>query len=336
MNMRLILIVTASLILLAAGFTPDVSGSARGPGMAAPANGYDLVNAVNSLRAANGLPPYNINSILMTIAQNQADYLASTGGVYGHIGAGGTRPYQRALAAGYSVAGDLSMGGLFSENWAASSSVQSAVNSWMGDATHRETMLSSDLADIGGGIASGGGMNYYVIDAGLSTGSKAPSSSSTGGGTAVVIVSGTPVSQEPTIAMVIVNTPDQSGIIYYTVLPGQTLSQIAMAYKTTVNQIKLYNNLTSDTIYAGQKLFIAKAGTLTPTLPSATATRDLSTFTPLPTLIVQTDTPTATETPIPAAPVSAPAGAGGAVAAIILVALVAAALVAWAGRSRPV
>ena len=334
MKIRLILLMTALLILFGVGFLPDMSGSARGPEAVSAVNSYDLVAAVNSLRAANGLSPYNVNSILMTIAQNQADYLASTGGVYGHIGPGGTRPIDRAIAAGYPVSG-----GFFSENWLAGSynSASSVVYSpgWA-DAAHQGTMLSPNLADVGAGVASDGNTSYFVIDAGLSTNSKPPSGSSIGNGTAIVVVSGTAPSQEPTIAMALVNTPDQNGIIYYTVLPGQSLSQIAAAYKTTVNQIKLYNNLTSDTIYEGQKLFIAKVGTGTPTLASATATRDLSTFTPLPTFVISTDTPTATETPVPVAPVSAPAGAGGAVVAIVLVAVVAAGLVAWAGRSRSV
>ncbi len=334
MNKRLISILTALWILLGVSLAPNISGSARGPEAASAMNGYDLVSAVNSLRASNGLPPYNVNSILMRIAQDQADYLASTGGVYGHIGPGGTRPIDRAIAAGYPVSG-----GFFSENWlegdykSASSVVYSP--GWA-DAAHQGTMLSSNLADVGAGVASDGNMSYFVIDAGLSANSKPPSSSSIGNGTPIVIVSGTAPSQEPTIAFAIVNTPDQNGNIYYTVLPGQTLSQIAAAYKTTVSQIKLYNNLTSDTIYEGQKLFIAKVGTTTPTSAPATATRDLSTFTPLPTFVISTNTPTATETSVPVAPVSAPAGAGGAVAAIVLVAIVAAGLVAWAGRSRSV
>ncbi len=323
----------ALLILSGFSLVPDLIGSARTPELPSTANGYDLVSAVNSYRTSHGLSPYNINSILMTIAQNQADYLASTGGVYGHIGPGGTRPIDRAIAAGYPVSG-----GWFSENWLAGNyTPSSAVNSaaWS-DAAHQGTMLSPNLADVGAGIASDGNMSYFVVDAGLSTGSKPSTGSSTGSGTAIVIVSGTPASQEPTIAMVIVNTPNQGGIIYYTVQPGQSLSQIAMAYKTTVDQIKLYNNLSSDTIYAGQKLFIAKLGTGTPTAAPATATLNLATFTPLPTFVISTDTPTSTETPVPVAPVSAPAGAGGAVIAIVLVALVAAGLVAWAGRSRSV
>ena len=42
----------------------------------------------------------------------------------------------------------------------------------------------------------------------------------------------------------------------HVVEPNHTLSAIAAAYGTTVDKIKKANNLTSDTIYVGQKLFI--------------------------------------------------------------------------------
>lgn len=70
---------------------------------------FDLVNAVNALRASSGLPAYSINSILMFTAQNQADFMAATGTVT-HSGPGGISLTDRLLAAGYLLAGDLSLG----------------------------------------------------------------------------------------------------------------------------------------------------------------------------------------------------------------------------------
>jgi uncharacterized protein YkwD len=49
---------------------------------------YDLVNAVHAFRASFGIAPYSINSILMSTAQAQADFLAATGGMT-HSGPGG-------------------------------------------------------------------------------------------------------------------------------------------------------------------------------------------------------------------------------------------------------
>ena len=93
-------------------------------------NSIELINEVNSLRISNGLPAYQINQTLMLIAQNHSDYQASISSIT-HYGPDGSRPFQRALAAGYPVAGDLSLGGYFSENIVAGRglSASDAVNS---------------------------------------------------------------------------------------------------------------------------------------------------------------------------------------------------------------
>ena len=48
--------------------------------------------------------------------------------------------------------------------------------------------------------------------------------------------------------------------VTYTVKAGDTLSEIAQLFNTTANNIKSLNNLTSDTIYVGQKLRIPSSG----------------------------------------------------------------------------
>jgi uncharacterized protein YkwD len=332
MNLRqLTLVLVTFSLLLTISFLPEATGKARGLALAPASNAYDLIVAVNGLRASNGLPPYNTNPILMQIAQSQASYIASTGGASGHIGPGGSHPIDRAIAAGYPVSG-----GYISENWVSGRGLdaQGAVNIWMGDAPHQGTMLSSALQDIGAGIAQDGDLYYYVIDCGLARGSSIPSTPS-GPGT-VIVVSGTPPSQEATIAVAIVSTPDEKGNVYHIVQSGQTLWQIALAYKTTIDKIKSSNSLPSNDIFAGQKLFISRAGTATPLPPTPADTLNPASSTPLPTFEIFTQTPTGTFTPIPVAPVESSAGAGGAVAAIVLVALAAAGLVAWVGRSRTI
>ncbi len=323
---------TLGLILsLTVILPPGAIGAASSPQAPGAASAYDLIEAVNALRASNGLASYNTNSILMQIAQAQADYLAATGGVYGHIGPGGTRPFQRALSAGYPVAGDLSQGGWFSENWTEAQSVQEAVNSWMGDSAHRGTMLSANLQDIGAGIASDGSFNYYVIDCGLASGSPVQYQPPFGG--TIEAGTGTPATQEATIAVVVISTADQYGNVYHVVEGGQTLWQIALAYKTTVDKLKSMNNLSSNSIYIGQKLLVSNSGTATAVPPTARATRDLKTSTPLPTYVMFTATNTDAPTRIPTAPASGSQGMVTA-AAIILVALMAAGVVAWVGRRR--
>ena len=46
--------------------------------------------------------------------------------------------------------------------------------------------------------------------------------------------------------------------IYYTVKKGDTLSEIAVKYKTSVSKIKKWNGLRNNTIYPGKKLVIHK------------------------------------------------------------------------------
>ena len=109
----------------------------------------DLANAVN----ASGLPPYGISSILMSTAQAQADFLASTGTMT-HSGPGGIGLTDRLLAAGYPLAGDLSLGGFRAENITGgneSMPAEAAVDRWTGDSLHLNTMVSQNLTEIGAG-----------------------------------------------------------------------------------------------------------------------------------------------------------------------------------------
>ncbi len=55
------------------------------------ASSYDLIAAVNALRASNGLPPLQTDGSLMAAAQSHADYQASIGS-WTHTGANGSTP----------------------------------------------------------------------------------------------------------------------------------------------------------------------------------------------------------------------------------------------------
>jgi uncharacterized protein YkwD len=317
-------------MLLGMSFPAREAGLARAGHPVALINAYDVIDAVNALRSQHGLPAYNVHAILMQTAQSQANYMAATGQVT-HYSADGSRPFQRALAAGYPVAGDLSLGGFFSENIQAGTdlSAQEAVDAWTGDAPHLNTMLSPNLSDIGAGVAQDGNYYYYVIDAGLASGSSV-SYTPPAGGTYV------PGGGEATIPAAIVSTPNEMGAVVHVVEPGQTLWQIALAYQVKVEEIRRLNSLGSDnTIYVGQKLLIARAVTPTPPTPTPTRTLDPSTSTPLPPFEIFTETPSPTITAVPAAPSSGTAG-GIAVASILAVALAAAAFVSWAGRQRSI
>jgi uncharacterized protein YkwD/LysM repeat protein len=230
-------------------------------------NAYDLIAVINALRGAYGLPAYNVNSILMTTAQNQADYMALTETVT-HFGSGDSTMTQRLLAAGYPLGGDLSAGGFRSENiiqLLQSGTAQDAVDAWMGDAPHQNTMLSQDLTEIGAGVAVMNGRVYYVIDcARPANGSEASASTHVPGVEATVPVAAA------VIYPIEMSTPNANGEVIHEVRGGQTLWQIAISYGVKINDIKSRNNLLGNDIYPGYKLLIRIEATAT-ALPSATS-----------------------------------------------------------------
>lgn len=254
----------------------------------------ELVNAVNGLRTSYGLPPYSINTILMATAQAQADFLAATGSMT-HSGPGGIGFTDRLLAAGYPLAGDLSLGGFRAENITGGPEdmpAEAAVNRWTRDALHLNTMISPNLTEIGAGVAINNGKVFYVIDAALPTTSAAPQASndSVGGVTPL------PVSSPPGIIYpVTVSTPNANGELIHEVKPGQSLWLIAIGYETKIDEIKSLNNLVDNDIFPGEKLLI-KSGTAVMVVPATETLTQLATatLTRLPTSTSASPNPTLT------------------------------------------
>jgi len=313
-------------MFLASIITPSRAVSVQAKAPAAPrfSTAYELIDAVNGLRARNGLPAYTVNSILMGTAQSQADYMASIGSVT-HTGPGGASFSDRLIAAGYSfsfrseniISGDPDASGwslVTSPAWA--------------DADHQHTMLSPDLCEIGAGVAVKEGRAYYVLDAACPSGSS-------GGSTPVPY---TPIAGTippggggaATAVIVAPNTPKPDGSTSHIIQPGEALWSIAIAYKTTIAELKAINRLTSDSIYPGDTLiiFLPKA-TQTPA-PTATAT-PIPTATPFVFWTV-TSSPEPTATPIPIAPVTG--GSGMIVVGVIVIAALVAAGALTAASAR--
>jgi uncharacterized protein YkwD len=300
---------------------------------------YDLVNGVNALRAANGLAPYSINSILMYTAQAQADFMAATGNIT-HSGPGGVGVTDRLLAAGYPLAGDLSLGGFRSENITGGGegmSAQDAVEQWTGDAPHLNTMLSPNLTEIGAGVAVVNGRVYYVIDCARPTNAGAPPAAITpiGGGSAV------PANEAP-IQSVVVSTPNPDGNVIHEVKYGQTLWQIAISYGTKIDEIKRLNNLSGDDIYPGEKLLV-RMGVLqpssTPTEPPTSEPEATSivtsTATFIPPAVTMQSTVTMTVVVVPvASPPENKSVLMGTVVGIIVLALLGGGVITWMNSSK--
>ncbi|HEX7541304.1 MAG TPA: LysM peptidoglycan-binding domain-containing protein [Anaerolineales bacterium] len=303
------------MLTLTISFSPRV---AHAESVAAPqiSTASELIDAVNALRTSYGLPPYTTNSILMGTAQGQAEFNLSIGTIT-HISADGLQPFQRVLQAGYPMAG-----GFFSENIAAGVglSAAEAVQIWTGDDPHLNTMISSNLQDIGAGVAVAGNTYYYVIDCGLST----------GGAPASLIP---PSTYNTPVATLVPNTPNADGSVIHIVQPGDTTLGIALAYGISWDELLALNSLTKTSIiYPGRQIIIRAAYTPTPTQPTGTPT-ERPTITPWPT-----STPTSTDTPVPPTPTPSPGlpvyAAHNTVIVITVAALVIAALLALLGRKR--
>jgi LysM repeat protein len=307
---------------------PDIASSA-----------FELVNAVNALRTSNGLPAYGISPILMFTAQNQADFMAANG-IVTHSGPGGIGLTDRLLAAGYPLAGDLSLGGFRAENITSGSEsmpAQSAVDRWTGDAPHLNTMLSPNLSEIGAGVSIANGRVYYVIDAALPTTGGPPQDVTpvVGSGSTV------PLPNEALIPVVVINTPNQSGDVVHEVLAGQTLWQIAVAYDVRIDDIKRLNNLFDDNIYPGEKLLISKVAFATGAFTVETATVEVTaTHQPVATNTSLSTPRSTTVTSIPTYSSQLPAmSSDGSTVMVIMVGIIALAIIggglfSWFGSSQ--
>ena len=122
----------------------------------------DLISAINGYRSANGIHTLNYNANLMVSAQAQADYMASTG-IISHEGPGGSRPKDRAIAAGYGggattvFGSEIIYGGSFA-------TVDVAMSWWKQSPNHNPWMLYDGYYDIGAGIAYSGDYVYFCSD----------------------------------------------------------------------------------------------------------------------------------------------------------------------------
>ncbi len=241
--------------------------------MAAPASAQEpvpptpaeIITAVNNLRLSYGLPALNAHPVLMQVAQEQASGIAA--GLPGHWRPNGMSLGQWLLSMGYPLSGDLTQDGYRSENWGMALTAEDAVQMWLGDDLHTNTMLSTDRSDIGAGIAVADGQIFVVIETALQTRNGQMQSNVPG------ILTGIPqtkaaYSQIETQAAingalpqysipVALNTPFPNGRVYHEVMYGQTLWSIAVAYNTTIKQIQSLNNLgDSTTVYEGQTLLV--------------------------------------------------------------------------------
>jgi hypothetical protein len=104
----------------------------------------DVIAAVNSLRAEYGLPGYVTSQELNDICQKQADYMASINTLT-HDRADGTNIPTTAENIAYGP-------------------INVAMNSWIDDQPHFDTLISWSKAQVGAGIAEAGGYVYICLN----------------------------------------------------------------------------------------------------------------------------------------------------------------------------
>jgi LysM repeat protein len=270
----------------------------------------DLIGAVNALRASRGLPALKMHPILTQTAQSQANALLASNGAVGHSRPAGMSFTEQLIQLGYPLAGDLSLGGFRSENYVFGNnlSVQDAIQFWLGDEPHTNTMLSPNYVDIGAGVAvDGDGTVYLVIDCARPTSSGAPQSDASSVLTVTVRSPSELLSQY--IIPVALSTARPDGVVYHKVQYGQTLWGIAIVYGTTINNLRTLNNLSDTIVYEGQVLLVRRGATQPAPVSSATSTTVASS----PTMPIPADegispsaTPADTPTPTPASSAGGP------------------------------
>lgn len=300
----------SALITLSA-VTSSYAGRGASPTFAG--SPFDLVSAVNALRASYGLAPYRISPILMYTAQSQADFLAATGTMT-HTGPGGSGLTDRLLAAGYPLAGELAAGGFRAENITGgneSMPTQAAVDQWAADELHLDTMISPNLTEIGAGVAVSNGRVYYVIDCAQSKTTAAPEAPS---------------------AVAMISTPNSNGEVIHEVQLGQTLWQLAIAYNVKIEEIRALNNLLDNSISAGTKLLI-KTGVLQPTAVHTGLPAGHLTVTALSTAAIVQPALAAT-TGVASSPPANTNTIIGVMISIIMLALLGGGLFTWIGNSK--
>jgi len=220
----------------------------------------EIITLVNELRAANGLPAYQVDSALMAAAQAHTEWSAATG-TSTHTGQGGTTPNDRAQAAGYG-------GG--ARSWATENSAggtlpfitpQWVVTMWQGDDVHLRAMISPDYEHIGVGYAEADGYAYYTMMVGWVADAPAPAPPEAPQpetaplppeAEAAVVATATPA--------FVLATPGPDGSIVHEVQAGQSVWQIAAYYEVEVDDLLALNGLTADTfLHAGDTLVIRPA-----------------------------------------------------------------------------
>jgi LysM repeat protein len=248
MARRTALAALLGLLLLAIGHTQR-----------AEAQGNEVLQLVNAVRAEYGLAPVSFNAQLAAAAQGHANNIA-TEGIYSHYGVNGSTWQDRAQAAGYpGWAGENLVGGT-------RLTPQQGVTWWRNSAIHFTNMLNPRWTEAGVGFAVGNGQNFYVMVFGTQNDAPPPQAE------AVVDV-------PFIVAPIQLAAPNPDGSIVHVVGEGHTFWAIAARYEVSIADLYLFNGMNEDTLLnPGDKLTIRLADGQppppTPTPPTTHTVRE--------------------------------------------------------------
>lgn len=233
----------------------------------------DLLGRINNLRASVGRAPYALNGALSAAAQDQAQWIVSTGTV-AHTRPDGNGVRGRALAFGYpttDVSENIYGGG--------SAGVGDAWAFWVNSGIHYRGLVNDRYQHVGIGIARGGWGAAFVLVFGNPGGPPpAPPAPPGGGGSSAAGSAAAAPPQQPSY----VRGLDEQGNILHEVQPGDTLGDVLLIYGYTWDELPylMQINGIADVrdLEVGSILKVpSQSGTYTPTpgepaaLPTATS-----------------------------------------------------------------
>jgi uncharacterized protein YkwD len=284
---RLTLLLSLLLVFTAPSVHP--AQAKGGVSLPPPQSAGEVIALINGYRAENGLPAYAQNPVLMMTAQGQADWLVSqpmgsVGDV--HAGPNGSRPRDRAYAAGYGGGNTIFISEIVKGGY--NETPQDALNWWKQSPDHHPTLIASTYQEIGAGAATdGNGRWWYVAVTGWITGvtytppEGGSDSSSATTGQAVMI----PVT---------VAEPQPDGSVLHIIRTGQTLWTVAAVYGVPLEQILELNDMPEwAVVRPGDEILVKPAGSAVTATPTADAEQPTATVTSTPTVDL---TPAATRT----------------------------------------
>ena len=246
------------LALIAGLFLPGAGARAaqpvEKPVQQSDVTAYDLIIAMNTLRISYGLQALKEDAIIDAVAQSTAETMAANQMSW-HIG----NVSGRLAGAGYG--GGATVWG--TENFAVGNMSLDEIMLVWADASHMIPAVNPAYCHVGAGVAkSSNGLTYYVLQAAYTSSGACGEYVPPAGFTPAPGSTPGQTSGSQLIVAVQTATPDADGKIYHVVQPGQSFWSIAVAYKITIKDIEIWNNISKDSkLQIGQKLFIPSAST---------------------------------------------------------------------------